>query len=122
MEALSFHANYQRGGHVSEVGFPWYQPLIWLFVSTPGDWHGGIFLYDIDPFIAAFAFAGIPREWKERRWLVVWLLSGLILLLLWGTKWPQYVLTIVPAICLMAAESARRFSRWVSGLSYYKSV
>jgi len=122
IEALTYHANYQRGEHVIEVGLPWYQPFIWLFVQTPGDWHGDIFLYDIDPFIAAFAFAGILREWKERRWLVVWLVSGIILLLLWGTKWPQYVLTIVPAICLMAAESARRFSKWVAKLSYYKSV
>jgi len=122
MEALTFHANYQRGEHVIEIGFPWYQPFKWLFTDTPGDWHGGIFLYDIDPFIAAFAFAGILREWKERRWLVIWLVSGMIFLLQWGTKWPQYVLTIVPAICLMAAESARQFSRWVSGLSYYKSV
>ena len=122
MEALTYHANYQRGEHVTEVGFPWYQPFVWLFVSTPGDWHGGIFLYDIDPFIAAFAFAGILREWKERRWLVIWLVSGVAFLLLWRTKWPQYVLTIIPAICLMAAESARRFSKWVSKLSYYKSV
>lgn len=122
MEALTYHANYQHGELVTDVGFPWYQPFIWLFVSTPGDWHGGIFLYDMDPFIAAFAFAGISREWRERRWLVVWLIAGIIFLLLWGTKWPQYVLTIVPALCLMAAESARRFSKWVSGLSYYKSV
>ncbi len=122
VEAITFHAHYQRGGHVTEVGFPWYQPFIWLFMETPGDWHGGIFLYDIDPYIAAFAFAGIYREWRERRWLVVWLVSGVIFLLLWGTKWPQYLLTIIPAICLMAAESARRFSKWVSGLSYYRSV
>lgn len=122
VEALTFHANYQQGAHVAEVGFPWYQPFIWLFVSTPGDWHGGIFLYEIDPFIAFFAFAGIAREWKERRWLVVWLVSGLLFLLAWGTKWPQYVLTIVPALCLMSAESARRFSSWVSRLSYYRSV
>ena len=122
MEALEYHANYQSGAHVAEVNYPWYQPFIWLFVNTPGDWHGGIFLYDIDPFIAAFAFAGILREWKERRWLVVWLVAGIIFLLLWGTKWPQYVLTIVPAICIMAAESARRFYHWFTHLSYYKSV
>lgn len=121
-EAFTFHANYQQGDHVTEVGYPWYQPFNWLFKETPGDWHGGIFLYDIDPFIAFFAFAGILREWKERRWLVVWLAAGLLFLLLWGTKWPQYVLTIVPALCLMAAESARRFSKWVSRLSYYRSM
>lgn len=122
VEALEYHAAYQRGEHVKEVGFPWHQPFIWLFVETPGDWHGGIFLYDIDPYIAAFAFAGIPREWKERRWLVVWLVSGIIFLLLWNTKWPQYVLIIVPSICLMAAESARRFSKWVSQPSYYRPI
>lgn len=121
-EALTFHTSYQQGAHVTDVGFPWYQPFIWLFVSTPGDWHGGIFLYEIDPFIAFFAFAGIPHEWKGRRWLVIWLGSGLLFLLAWGTKWPQYVLTIVPALCLMAAGSARRFSGWVSRLSYYRSV
>ena len=122
MEALQFHANYQSGAHVAEVNYPWYQPFQWIFTDTPGDWHGGIFLYDIDPFIAAFAFAGIPREWQERRWLVVWLVTGMVFLLLWGTKWPQYVLTIIPAICIMAAESARRFYRWFTHLSYYKTV
>ncbi|MEW5828374.1 MAG: hypothetical protein AB1846_05740 [Chloroflexota bacterium] len=121
MQALEYHASYQQGAHVEEVGYPWFQPFIWLFVNTPGYWHGGVFFYDIDPFIAAFAFAGIPREWKDRRWLVVWLVSGLAFLLLWGTKWPQYVLTIVPAICLMAAESFRRAYRWFSHLSYYRS-
>ena len=122
METMKYHSNYQRSDYVTEAGYPWYQPFIWLFSNTPGDWHGGIFLYDIDPFIAAFAFAGILHEWKERRWLVLWLVSGVTFLLLWGTKWPQYVLTIIPPICLMASESARRFSKWVSRLSYYKSV
>ena len=122
MEALEYHASYQTGAHVAEVNYPWYQPFKWIFTDTPGDWHGGIFLYDIDPFIAAFAFAGILREWKERRWLVIWLVTGIIFLLLWGTKWPQYVLTIVPAICIMAAESARRFYHWFTHLSYYKTI
>jgi hypothetical protein len=31
-------------------------------------------------------------------------------------------LTIVPAICLMAAESVQRFYKWFIHLSYYKSV
>ncbi len=120
-EAVAYHLGYQQGAHVEEVGYPWFQPFVWLFVNTPGYWHGGVFFYDVDPFIAAFAFAGIPREWKDRRWLVVWLVSGLVFLLAWGTKWPQYVLTVVPAICLMAAESLRRTYRWFWRLSYYRS-
>lgn len=121
-ESLAFHLTYQQGAHVQEVNHPWYQPFIWLFVISAGNWHPSVFFYDIDQFVAFFAFAGIPREWKERRWLVIWLVSGIMFLLLWGTKWPQYVLTIIPAVCLMAAESIRRTYRWFTQLSYYKSV
>ena len=121
-ESLAFHLNYQRGAHVQEADFPWYQPFNWLFVESPGNWHPSVFFYDVDQFIAFFAFAGIPRECRQRRWLVVWLLSGIVFLLAWGTKWLQYVLTIIPAICLMAAESLRRTWTWFTQLSYYKSV
>lgn len=120
--SLAYHLSYQQGAHVQAVSFPWYQPFVWLFVESPGNWHPSVFFYDVDQFIAFFAVAGIPREWRERRWLVVWLISGMLFLLVWGTKWPQYVLTVIPAVCLMAAESLRRAWRWFTGLSYYKTV
>jgi hypothetical protein len=38
------------------------------------------------------------------------------------TRTCYVLIIIVPAICLMAAESARRFSKWASQPSYYRSV
>jgi 4-amino-4-deoxy-L-arabinose transferase-like glycosyltransferase len=119
-DSLTFHLRYSQGQHVEEVGYPWYQPLIWVFTSAPADWHPNVFFYfGFDGLIAILAFAGIGREWRERRWLAVWLVAGIVFLLLWPTKWPQYALTVTPALCIMAAESWRRFVGWVRAQESY---
>ena len=114
VESLTYHVQYSQGAHVQEVGYPWYQPFIWIFTSSPASWHPNVFFYyGFDGIFAALAAFGLKREWKERRWLVVWLMAGIIFLLCWPTKWPQYALTVTPAICIMAAETARRLWRWL---------
>ncbi len=118
--SLTYHLQYAQGEHVQEVGYPWYQPFIWVFTSAPANWHPNVFFYfGFDGLMAILAVLGLKREWKERRWLAVWLAAGIVFLLLWPTKWPQYALTITPAICLMAAESLRRFVRWVRDQESY---
>jgi hypothetical protein len=113
LAALSFHSAYSQGAHVLEVGYPWYQPFIWVFTSAPAQWHPDVFFYfGFDGLISILAIAGIKREWQQRRWLVVWLAFGMLFLLLWPTKWPQYSLSITPALCLMASESIRRTVQW----------
>jgi hypothetical protein len=112
--AMTYHVNYSQGMHVAEVGYPWYQPLVWIFTSSAAQWHPNVFFYfGIDGLISLSALLGIKREWMERRWLVVWLVSGMLFLMLWPTKWPQYALIITPALCIMAAESMRRAYHWV---------
>jgi hypothetical protein len=119
-EALTFHVGYSQGTHVAEVGYPWYQPLVWIFTSSPARWHPDVFFYfGFDGLISIFAISGIKREWRERRWLVIWLAFGILFLLLWPTKWPQYTLSIIPALCLMAAESARSAYHWVRDQENY---
>lgn len=105
-QSLSFHVQYSLGAHVQEVGYPWYQPFIWIFTSAPASWHPDVFFYyGFDGLISILAVAGLWREWKNRRWLVVWFVFGLLFLLLWPTKWPQYALILTPALCMMGAES-----------------
>lgn len=117
--SLTFHVQYAQGEHVQEIGYGWYQPFIWVFTSAPANWHPNVFFYfGFDGPMAILAVLGLKREWKERRWLAVWLAAGLFLLL-WPTKWPQYTLTITPAICIMATESLRRFVRWVRSQESY---
>ncbi len=112
--SLTYHLDYSQGQHVDEVGYPWFQPFIWIFTSSPGRWHPNVFFYyGLDSLISILAVSGILREWKERRWLVIWLIAGIIFLLAWPTKWPQYALTVTPALVIMGAESLRRFLLWV---------
>jgi len=112
-QSLTFHIQYSLGQHVEEIGYPWYQPFVWIFTSPASSWHPNVFFYfGFDGLISILAVAGIKREWKERRWLVVWLAAGILFLLLWPTKWPQYALTVTPALCIMGAESLHRFVRW----------
>lgn len=66
-----------------------------------------------------FRGAGLKREWRERRWVVVWLVAGLLFLLVWPTKWPQYTLIVVPAICLTAGMTLLRAYRWVRQQNAY---
>ena len=114
LESLTYHLLYSRGAHVAEVGYPWYQPIIWVFTSSPAQWHPNVFFYfGFDGLISIIAVSGLKREWIERRWLVIWLASGMLFLLVWPTKWPQYALIITPALCIMAAESTRRFYSWI---------
>jgi hypothetical protein len=120
LDALTFHVSYSQGSHVQQIGYPWYQPLVWIFTSSPARWHPHVFFYfGFDALISIFAFAGIPREWNERRWLVIWLAFGLLFLLIWPTKWPQYALIVTPALCLMAAGSLRRISYWLTEKDEY---
>jgi sugar lactone lactonase YvrE len=120
LEVLTYHLSYSQGIHVAEVGYPWYQPLIWVFTSSPAHWHPNVFFYfGFDGLISLFAVAGMKREWMERRWLIVWLVSGISFLLLWPTKWPQYALILTPALCIMAAETLHRLYHWLQEQENY---
>jgi 4-amino-4-deoxy-L-arabinose transferase-like glycosyltransferase len=120
VESLTYHVQYSQSSHVQEVGYPWYQPFIWIFTSSPSQWHPDVFFYyGFDGIFAIFAILGLKHEWKERRWLVVWFVAGLLFLLLWPTKWPQYALTVTPAICIISASTVRRFWRWLKTQESY---
>ena len=114
VQSLSFHLQYSQGTHVQEMAYPWYQPLIWIFSSAPAGWHPAVFFYyGFDGILSILAVLGIRREFRERRWLVVWLVFGVLFLMLWPTKWPQYALTVTPALCIMGAASLRWIWKWV---------
>ncbi len=108
---LGFHAAYTQSAAVESANYPWLQPLIWLATSPATTWHPEVFFYPgLDGLIFLFALAGIPLAWREpeRRWLVIGLLGGLLILLVWPTKWPQYTLPLVPLVVALADPAIRR--------------
>lgn len=114
LDSLFFHMAYAQGEHVQAVGYPWYQPFIWLFTAPAAGWHPNVFFYPgLDGFFALLAMLDLKRAWQEERYLVVWFGAGITLLLLWPTKWPQYTLTVIPAVCLLAARALRRIVAWI---------
>lgn len=121
--SLYFHAQYSQGSDIQRAGYPWYQPLVWLSKSYPAYWHPKVFFYyPIDGWISLLSLTAVWLDWKKRPWLPVWLVSSLLFLLAWPTKWPQYTLVMTPAICLLAATSLRFGFAWVKEKEDYWGV
>ena len=98
---LVFHSEYAQSEHVRQVGYPFWQPFVWIFRSVP--WHPGVFLISIDVFLTLFALLGFKRLWQRQRVYALWLVFALVFLLFWPTKWPQYVLFFTAPLSLAAA-------------------
>ncbi len=112
--SLAFHLTSSPESQVQAMTYPWYQPLVWMFTSAAATWHPEVFfLGGFDGLIAISGILGIGREWKERRYLVMWLMAGLLFLGVWPVKSPHYVLTVTPALCIMAAGTFQQAIRWL---------
>lgn len=113
IESLFFHARYSQGIDVARAGYPLYQPFIWLFSSVP--WHPQVIFVRLDLLISALGVIGLYPVWRDQkdethpegRVFVLWWLVGLLFLLLWPTKWPQYILTIAVPVSLCASAAVR---------------
>ncbi len=58
-------------------------------MSVP--WHEGGFLFMLDLPIIVLAVVGVRRAWRNQPALVLWVGLVLAFLLMWNTKWPQYI-------------------------------
>ena len=126
-ESLLFHPAYAQSAHVQQAGYPWYQPLLWVAVSWGADWHPEVFFYfGIDGLIALLALVGIRPALEKGRWVAAWIAAGMLFLLLWPTRWPQYTLVVLPAICIAAGlgveylhhrlREAEAYWNWLEGM------
>ncbi len=101
-ESLFYHGEYAASAQVREAGLPWWQPLNWLMMSVP--WHPGVFTISIDMLITILAATGLGRARRKYPVYTLWLAMGLAFLLIWPTKWAQYVLLITAPLSIAAAE------------------
>lgn len=108
--AIQYYLHYAESQHVLEVSYPWWQPLYWLSFSIQQQTVEPIafmvtqnnFLFEADLLIFLLAVLGAHTLFKKSRALALWLAMGLAFLLIWNTKWPQYILLILAPWCLSA--------------------
>jgi len=110
MLSLHFHYNYSQSDAVTKYGYPWWQPLAWLVKQH---WrYDPAFLFNADAFILGLSALGIPLTFKKYRVIAIWLVMTLAFLLIWDTKWPQYILMLVTPLCLSAGIALQEIMRF----------
>lgn len=118
-ESVFYHAGYASGAaEVENASFPAWQPFYWLFFS-PYWWQEGTVLFPFDLGITMFAIAGLKRLWSRERLYVLWLGVALFFLLLWPTKWPQYIVILTAPLSMAAAEGA--LGIWQELLTWWRT-
>jgi hypothetical protein len=113
--SVQFNLNYSAGQHVQEVGYPFWQPFKWLALSIPQQPTSptaffvkpGDFWLPADSLVFILSLLGLPVLFRKNRLMFIWLVVGLAFLLIWNTKWPQYILIVLAPFCLSAAYGFR---------------
>lgn len=103
LASAAYHPAYASSEQVQSTGYPAWQQLIWLTQSVP--WHDAqnVFLIKIDTWMVPLAIIGFVPLARTRPVFALWLGIGVVVLLLWPTKWPQYLLTIAVPYALAGA-------------------
>ena len=110
--SIAYSMNYsQNDDAVKRAAYPFWQPLSWLAISItrqptslePFFIQPGNYWLAIDELILPLALLGGWRLRRKHPLFALWLLTGLVFLLAWNTKWPQYILALMPPFCLSAA-------------------
>jgi arabinogalactan oligomer/maltooligosaccharide transport system permease protein len=111
--SLAYHGGYATSDAVQDTGWPMWQPLVWLAGSVP--WHpSGTFLVTLDLLVSALALVGVRDLWRRHRVHALWLGIAFLFLVVWPTKWPQYVLVLSAPLCLAAGLTMERGVRAVA--------
>jgi hypothetical protein len=100
-QSLSFHPAYAQSSYVQGMNLPWYQQLYYLSHSVP--WHPGVFPLPLDTITFVLGVVGLPFLIRRRSIYALWFVLGMVALLLWPTRWPQYTLIVIAPLCLSAA-------------------
>jgi hypothetical protein len=120
IHSLQYSLDYSHGETVRSAGYPFYQPLLWLSSSVPAFVHrtvqpmpsrGPEFIFRLDALIFGLGIIGLPRLFKVRPLIFIWLITSVAFLLIWNTKWPQYALLAVAPLCISASEGFSTLGR-----------
>jgi len=104
-ESVFYHTGYAQSTGVVSAGLPVWQPFVWLFGAAQE--RNAVFVVAFDFFIALFALRGLQRLRQRHPLYALWFALAFGFLLVWPTKWPQYILILTVPFTLAAAEGMR---------------
>jgi hypothetical protein len=106
LKSIVFHEEFQDSRLVLQYHYPFWQPLRWLsaFPLFYNLRPASAFLINMDTLIFLLAVIGLPRLFRSEPFFFSWLVVGLLFLLAWNTKWPQYSLIILAPFSMAAAS------------------
>lgn len=108
VESVIYHIRFSSNDHVSRYQYPFWQPLLYLSSrSGSADWY----LFSMDGLIFLLAFIGMYALRRKPLYLI-WLVFSLGFLLVWKTKWEQYVMVALIPYCLAAGEGVKMLWNW----------
>jgi len=101
--SVAFHFQSTPAEQARRSGLPWWYQLYYLTRSTPVRWHPGVFPVGwLDLLLLPVAALGVPAAARHRPVWLAWAIVGLVFLLVWPTKWPQYTLLVRPPLTVLA--------------------
>jgi hypothetical protein len=110
-DSLLFHPAFSQSLPVQQMNLPWWQPLQYLSRALP--WHPGVFVVGWDTAIFVLAVLGFAFLARRRPVAALWLAVGIVALLAWPTKWPQYTLIVLAPLCLSAGMAVSAAGQWL---------
>lgn len=125
LQTITFHVEFQDTNLVRSYHYPVWQPILWLSaINIQGEVPGppSAYIFKLDTLIFVFALIGLPRLFQQKRFYFYWLMIGLLFLLLWTTKWPQYTLTILVPFCISASEGVMMLWELAQKYLFHKKI
>jgi hypothetical protein len=100
---VAFYFQSPQVGPGKKSSLPWWYQLYYLTRSAPARWHPGVFPVGwLDILLLPAAALGVPDAARRRPVWLAWAIVGLLFLLVWPTKWPQYTLLARPPLTVLA--------------------
>ena len=100
--------------NVKRANLPIWEPLAKLSSSVPVAWNEEGFIFRLDGLIFVFAMFGLAETWRKNRFIFIWFVVDLLILLAWQTKWAQYILVATVPLSFIAAEGIKVTGRSIA--------
>lgn len=99
-DSIRYHLSFQNKPRVIRFGRQWWYPIAYTALGS-----GPVmpeYKLSFNFVIIVLGFLGLPQLWRVNRVYFAWFVCSLLFLMIWGTKWNQYVLTFLTPLCLSA--------------------